>query len=70
MCDMRFMAYAGCKKFPKVLMKDFMLELPTNGEAVLDLATAEGKARQKAVDVNLTSFGAYTWEITANVVEW
>jgi hypothetical protein len=68
MFDMRFMAYAGCNKFRKALMKDFMLELPTNEEAVLDLATAEGKAHQKAVDMNLTAVGAYTWAITTNVV--
>jgi hypothetical protein len=55
MFDMRFMAYAGCNKFRKALMKDFMLELPTTKEAVLHLAMAEGKARQKAVDVNLTA---------------
>jgi hypothetical protein len=45
MLDMRFMAYAGCKTFCKVLMKDFMVELPTNEEAVLDLDTAEGEVR-------------------------
>jgi hypothetical protein len=42
------------------MMKDFMLELPTNEAVVLDLATAEGKARQKSVDMNLTLVGSYT----------
>jgi hypothetical protein len=45
-----------------------MLELPTNEEVVLNLDTAEGKARQKAVDMNLTAVGAYKWEITTNIV--
>jgi hypothetical protein len=34
---------------------------------VLDLSTSEANDRQKAVDMNLTAVGAYTWAITTNV---
>jgi hypothetical protein len=66
MFNMRFMAYTGCKKFCKALVKDFLLELSTNEEAVLDMARSEGNARQKAVYMNITVARAYTWAITTN----